>query len=140
MGMICPPRVEICLTDLPKSGCHGTPGTPGDDRPGWWKLRYLNFIIWISVGIFVKIRDFLKNPIAPSTFYGNRWIYGGYVCIQCVNAFKGQLISKGLFGILNSSKNEQKKFDLTTVISFFDLFSFLSWKNLKTTIRHFEIN
>ena len=27
---------------------------------------------------------------------------------------KGQLISKGLFGILNSSKKRTKKFDLTT--------------------------
>ena len=29
---------------------------------------------------------------------------------------KGQLISKGLFGILNSPKKRTKKFDLTTMI------------------------
>ena len=30
---------------------------------------------------------------------------------------KGQLISKGLFGILNSSKKRTKKFELTTMHS-----------------------
>ena len=35
---------------------------------------------------------------------------------------KGQLISKGLFGIHNSSKNQTKKFDLT-MIAQVDLFS-----------------
>jgi hypothetical protein len=29
---------------------------------------------------------------------------------------KGQLISKGLFGILNSSKKQIKRLDLTTII------------------------
>ena len=53
---------------------------------------------------------------------------------------KGQLISKGLFGILNSSKKRTKKFDLTTMIPQVDLFSFVFWKNLKTPKRHFEIN
>ena len=53
---------------------------------------------------------------------------------------KGQLISKGLFGILNSSKKRTKKFDLITMIPQVDLFSFGFWKNLKTPIRHFEIN
>ena len=53
---------------------------------------------------------------------------------------KGQLISKGLFGILNSSKNEQKKFALTTMIPQADLFLFVFWKNLKTPKRNFEIN
>ena len=53
---------------------------------------------------------------------------------------KGQLISKGLFGILNSSKKLTKKFDLTTMIPQVDLFSFVFWKNLKTPKRHFEIN
>ena len=52
---------------------------------------------------------------------------------------KGQLISKGLFGILNSSKKRTKKFDLTTMIPQVDLFSFVFWKNLKSPKRHFEI-
>ena len=38
---------------------------------------------------------------------------------------KGQLISKGLFGILNSSKKRTKKFDLTTMTPQVDLFSFV---------------
>ena len=45
---------------------------------------------------------------------------------------KGQLISKGLFGILDSSKKRTKKFDLATMIPQVDLFSFFFWKNLKT--------
>jgi hypothetical protein len=53
---------------------------------------------------------------------------------------KGQLISKGLFGILNSSKKWTKKFDLTTMIPQVDLFSSVFWKNLKTPKRHFDIN
>ena len=52
----------------------------------------------------------------------------------------GQLISKGLFGILNSSKKGTKKFNLATRIPQVDLFSFVFWKNLKTSKRHFEIN
>ena len=46
---------------------------------------------------------------------------------------KGQLISKGLFGILNSSKKQMKKKSI-------NLFLFIFWKNLKTPKRHFEIN
>ena len=49
---------------------------------------------------------------------------------------KGQLISKGLFGILNSSKKLMKKFNLTTMIPQIDLISFIIWR-LK---RHFEIS
>ena len=51
---------------------------------------------------------------------------------------KGQLISKGLFGILNP-KNERKKSDLSTMIPQVDLFSFIFWRKLKTPKRHFEI-
>ena len=53
---------------------------------------------------------------------------------------KDQLISKGLFGIINSSKKRTKKIVLTTMIPQGDLFSFVFWENLKTPKRHFEIN
>ena len=54
---------------------------------------------------------------------------------------KGQLVSKGLFGILNSSKKQTKFFDLTTMIpQAVDLFSFVFWKNFKTPKRLFKIN
>ena len=56
------------------------------------------------------------------------------------NPVKGQLISKRLFGILNSSKKQTKKFDLTTKTPKVDLFSFVFWKNLMAPKRHFEIN
>ena len=35
------------------------------------------------------------------------------LCEKAAIPTKGQLISKGLFGILNSSKNRRKKFSLT---------------------------
>ena len=44
---------------------------------------------------------------------------------------KGQLISKGHFAILNSSIKRTKKFDLTTMISQVDLFSFVFWKTFR---------
>ena len=53
---------------------------------------------------------------------------------------KGQLISKGLFGNLNSPKKRTKKFDFNTMIPQVDLFSFVFWEKLKTPERHFEIN
>ena len=53
---------------------------------------------------------------------------------------KGQLISKGLIGILNSSKKRTNKLDSTTMVPQIDWFSFVFWKNLKTPKRHFEIS
>ena len=53
---------------------------------------------------------------------------------------KGQLISWGLFGILNFPKKRTKKFNFTTLISQVDLFSFVFWQKLKTSKRNFEIN
>jgi hypothetical protein len=44
---------------------------------------------------------------------------------------KGQLITKCLFGVLNSSKKQTKKFDLTTMISQVEFFLFVFWKNSK---------
>ena len=51
---------------------------------------------------------------------------------------KGQFISKGLFGILNSSKKQMKEFDLTTIIPQVDLFSFVFWKYLEHTKKTFR--
>ena len=45
---------------------------------------------------------------------------------------KGQLISKGLVGILNSSKKPTKNTTYSTMIPPVDLFSFNFWKKLKT--------
>ena len=42
---------------------------------------------------------------------------------------KGQLISKCLFGILNSPKKRTKKFKITTVVPQVELFPFVFWKN-----------
>jgi hypothetical protein len=43
-----------------------------------------------------------------------------------------QLISKGLFGILNSSQKCTKKFNFTTMIPQVNFFLFVFWKNLMT--------
>ena len=52
---------------------------------------------------------------------------------------KGQLISKGLLGILNSSEKRMKKFDLTTMVPCqIGFIRFL--EEFKTPKRHFEIN
>ena len=65
---------------------------------------------------------------------------------ECLNGFKskefykGRLISKGIFGILNSLKKLTKKYDFTTMIPQVDLFLFIFWEILKTLKRHFGIN
>ena len=56
------------------------------------------------------------------------------------DAYKAQLISKGLFDILNSSKKRRKKFNFTSMIPQVDLFPLIFWEKLKTQKRHFEIN
>ena len=59
---------------------------------------------------------------------------GTFIAVNIVS--KGQLSSKGLFSILNSSKKRMKKFDLGTNILQVDLLSFVFWKNLKTPKSH----
>ena len=50
---------------------------------------------------------------------------------------KDLLISKGLFGILNSSKKEQKQFDS----KYHSIYTFVCFlKELKAPRSHFEIN
>ena len=44
---------------------------------------------------------------------------------------KGQLISKCLFSIFNSSKKQMIKFDFTTMVPQVKLFSFIFWENWK---------
>ena len=53
---------------------------------------------------------------------------------------EGHLISKGLFGILNSPTKRTKKFDFATMVPQVELFSFVFLGELKTPKRHFEIN
>ena len=54
--------------------------------------------------------------------------------IELASTAKGQLISKCLFGVSNSSKKRTKKFDLTTMIPQVELFLFIFWKNSKHQI------
>ena len=59
---------------------------------------------------------------------------------KCNPQTKDQLISKGLFGILNSSKKRITEFNFTTMIPQVNLVLFIFWEKLKTPNRHFEIN
>ena len=43
--------------------------------------------------------------------------------------FKGQLISKRLFGFFNSPKKRTKKIDFTAMVPQDELFSFFFWEN-----------
>ena len=59
---------------------------------------------------------------------------GVYIFRLCINfdpsmLHKGQLISKCLFCVFNSSKKRTKKFNLTTIIPQVELFWFVFWKN-----------
>ena len=47
------------------------------------------------------------------------------------NYGKGQLISKCLFGIFNSSRKKPTKFDFTTMVLQVKMFLFVFWENLK---------
>ena len=49
----------------------------------------------------------------------------------CIVSFplKGQLISKGIFGILNPPKKWMKKFNFTTIVPQIESFSFIFWEN-----------
>ena len=61
-----------------------------------------------------------------------------YYCKTC--SFKGQIISKGLFGIINSPKKRTKKFNLTTMIPQVDLFLFVflgEIEDIKNTFRNY---
>ena len=49
-----------------------------------------------------------------------------------------QLISKGLFGVLNSSKKQAKKFELTTMIPQADLFLFVFLEEFEDTKKTFR--
>ena len=70
-------------------------------------------------------------------FHENLYIYQTPVIpLWFIELPKGPLISKGIFGTLNSSKKRTKEFDLTT--SGRIVFVFLD--KLKTQKRHFEIN
>ena len=51
---------------------------------------------------------------------------------------KGQLILKGIFGTLNSSKKQTKQFDLTTMICQVDLISFFFLEEFEDTKKTFR--
>ena len=87
--------------------------------------------------IFILHKDIWKcensNHLFFKTYLLTAAIFGSRIC-------KGQLISQGLFGILNSPKKRTKIFDFTTIIAQVNLFSFEFWEKLKTPKRHFEVN
>ena len=75
-----------------------------------------------------KVLQFYSSTVSS---YGSE----GY---EIHNTGKGQLISKGLFSILNSPKNRTKKFDFTTMIPQVDLFSFVFLGEIEDTKKTFR--
>ena len=66
------------------------------------------------------------------------WVQPNSLPSSLEGAIKGQLISKGLFGILNSTKKRTKKFDFTTMIPQVDLFSFVFLEEFEDTKKTFR--
>ena len=91
-----------------------------------------NTFVQVKVFSYLFFLDYLLMNTADHKLIKEEFFY------YCLD--KGQLISKGLLGILNSPKKQTKKFDFTTIIPQVDLFSFVFWEKLKTPKRHFEIN
>ena len=61
------------------------------------------------------------------------------IFIVDLTLYKGQLISKCLFGIFNFPKKRTKKFNFTTMVPQVELFSFI-FGRIEIPKRHFEIN
>ena len=91
-------------------------------------LSFRNHIVQICYfTIFILHKDIWKcensNHLFFKTYLLTAAIFGSRIC-------KGQLISKGLFGILNTPKKQTKKFDCTTIIPLVNLFSFVFWEKI----------
>ena len=83
---------------------------------------------------------FEKKIVKDKTQNISRNITVNFKRSKFVQVSKGQLISKGLSGILNSRTKQTKKFDFTTMIPQVDSFLFVFRRKLKTPKGHFEIN
>ena len=84
----------------------------------WEKIVHLG-----TVNIDPNERDLCKK-IRIAKWWGS---FKTYTAIQ--TSSKGQLISKGLFGIFNSPKKLTKKINFTTMVSQVELFLFVFWEN-----------
>ena len=97
--------------------------------PRSWTLDELSIEIRITLcSVILKLLYFTNcfSPIWNHTLGSSILLVGkkDHNLSYYYNA-KGQLISKGLFWILNSSKKWTKKFDLTTMKPQINLFSFI---------------
>ena len=64
---------------------------------------------------------FFENFAIQPKYFRRDNIAGSHgMCFGKWTTFKGQLISKGLFGFLNFPKKRTKKFDFTKVLSFYE--------------------
>ena len=101
-------------------------------------LSFRNHIVQICYfTIFILHKDIWKcensNHLFFKTYLLTAAIFGSRIC-------KGQLISKGILGILNTPKKQTKKIGFTTIIPQVKLFLFVFWEKLKTPKRHFDAN
>ena len=108
-----------------------------------WKASVPFFTVSMHTKKNSILTPFLANKLKKMAEFGITKIISKRHIIPKSNCkplnVKGQLISKCLFGVFNSLKNERKQFDLryhSSKVEFFG--SFLG--ELKIPKRHFEIN
>ena len=96
-------------------------------------LRYLQHILMYLNTIRIQIprAAYLVNYFKTKLNFKNN---------DFMQPFKGHLISKWFFGVVDFLQKRTNEFDFTTMIPQVDLFSFAFWNRLKTPKRHFEIN
>ena len=82
-----------------------------------------NTFVQVKVFSYLFFLDYLLMNTADHKLIKEEFFY------YCLD--KGQLISKGLFGILNSPKKQTKKIDFTTMVPHVKLFLFIFWENWK---------
>ena len=109
-----------------------------------YRISYVKHLVWIFFwnidNHFALTGSYIQSVVGMHSWNENMisnlfctWTTFFLLCQNLIT--KGQLISKGLFGILNSSKKWTKEFDLTsTMIPPVDLFSFVFgriWRHQK---------
>ena len=90
----------------------------------------------------VKSLSILSSLAATKLVICRKWmtLHTIYSMVVEIPAPKGQLISKGLFSILNSPKKRKKEINFTTMILQVSMFSIVFREKLKTPRRRFQIN
>ena len=97
-------------------------------------LRKASYFIDIVFLAKIKTKDQTLKLIIASEKFDNFLCFRNdlndfALNLSLVLLAKGQLISKSLLGVFNSSKKRTEKFDLTTMVPLVELFLFIFWEN-----------